>query len=128
MNRGNLAKLLCKYCDEPVPTAIFISAIYRGLASHQRDYELEQRLSARRKELAVFATDILDLSVKDQATDRVDEVLNERFQDFGLRTPIQMAYDSNNKCRHNCISIMSRGMRICFGAGGSWLIQAARFG
>ncbi|XP_055345072.1 transient receptor potential cation channel subfamily M member-like 2 isoform X2 [Paramacrobiotus metropolitanus] len=97
LNRAALAKLLCKYCDDPIPTALFISSLYRGLAEHQTDYELEQRLSNHRKDFAVFATDILDLSVKDQAADRLTDILNERFPDFGYRTPIQMAYDSNNK-------------------------------
>lgn len=98
MNRAKLAKVLCKFCDEPIPTALFISAAYRGIANYQADYELEERLSSHRKEFAVFATDILDLSVKDQAADRVNDILNERFQDFGYKTPIQLAYESNNKC------------------------------
>ena len=96
MNRYNLAKSLWKFCEDPIPIALFISALYRGLAKHCPDSSLVDDLRKASKAFSCMAIDVLDMSYKESGA-RTFNLLNQKFVDFNNLTPIKVAYMSENR-------------------------------
>ncbi|OQV11764.1 putative Transient receptor potential cation channel subfamily M member 7 [Hypsibius exemplaris] len=98
MGRFQLAKTLWKFCEDPIPMALFVSALARGLAQHSRstDTSVADRVSAQGREFSTMAIDVLDMSYK-ESNARTFDLLNQKFPDFNDRTPIKAAYISRNK-------------------------------
>lgn len=96
MGRFQLAKVLWKFCDDPIPMALFISALYRGLAQHCSDSALANQIHANGRAFSVMAIEVLDMSYK-ESNARTFDLLNQKFPDFNDRTPIKIAYLSHNK-------------------------------
>ncbi|GAV05896.1 hypothetical protein RvY_15956 [Ramazzottius varieornatus] len=96
MNRMSLAKSLWKFCEDPIPIALFISALYRGLAKHSPDSSMVDNLRQCSKTFSCMAIDVLDMSYKESGA-RTFDLLNQKFTDFNNLTPIKLAYISENR-------------------------------
>ena len=95
MNRFNLAKTLLKFCDDPIPMALFVSALFHGLMTHC-DASLTTELQEQSRAFSTMANDILEMSYR-ESSDRTFDLLNQKFSDFNDKTPIKMAYESESK-------------------------------
>ncbi|XP_055345657.1 transient receptor potential cation channel subfamily M member 1-like isoform X2 [Paramacrobiotus metropolitanus] len=96
MNRFNLLRVLWKFCENPIPTALFISAMYRGLAKHCSAPSLVSQITANSRTFSGMAIDVLDMSYKESHA-RTFDLLNQRFTDFNDKTVLKLAYMSKNK-------------------------------
>ncbi|OQV18850.1 putative Protein ced-11 [Hypsibius exemplaris] len=95
MNRFSLAETLLKFCEDPIPMALFVSAMFRGLSGHC-DASLTTKLHEQSRNFSMKAIDILDMSYR-ESSERTFDLLNQKFADFNNKTPIKMAYESENK-------------------------------
>ena len=96
MNRVELVKVLWKFSEQPIPLALFISSLYKGLSYFAASSEVEKKTNENGKYFGSLAVDVLHLSYQD-ATNRAFEVLAEPFEDFENMTPMDLSYRVGNK-------------------------------
>ncbi|OQV16369.1 putative Transient receptor potential cation channel subfamily M member 5 [Hypsibius exemplaris] len=96
MGRHELTKVFWKYVEDPITTAIFVSAMWNGLSRFCREPELEKDIRIWGREFGVMGMDVLNMAYK-ESIDRAFGLLDREFPDFGRRTPVQLAYDARNR-------------------------------
>ena len=89
-------KSFWKYVEDPITTAIFVSAMWNGLSRFCREPELEKDIRIWGKEFGAMGMDVLNMAYK-ESIDRAFDLLDREFPDFGRRTPVQLAYDARNR-------------------------------
>ncbi|XP_055337468.1 transient receptor potential cation channel subfamily M member 3-like isoform X2 [Paramacrobiotus metropolitanus] len=96
MGRQELTRVFWKYVEDPIPMAIFVSAMWHGLASFCREPELENQVRTWGRDFGVMGMGVLGMAYK-ESLDRTFQLLDREFPDFGRRTPVQLAYDARNR-------------------------------
>ncbi|XP_055336470.1 transient receptor potential cation channel subfamily M member 3-like [Paramacrobiotus metropolitanus] len=96
MNRSELVKVLWKFCEQPIPMALFISSLYSNLSHYCPTSEMEKKAIENGKLFGTMAVDVLHLSYQD-TTNRAFEILAEPFIDFEHMTPMEISYRVGNK-------------------------------
>ncbi|OQV20964.1 putative Transient receptor potential cation channel subfamily M member 6 [Hypsibius exemplaris] len=95
-NRPNLVKVLIKYSSEPLLQALFAESLYHGLYRNVSHFAMSEVLQFTCNQFAQIATDLLDKAVTVSPI-RGHGILTRRFPDFNNKTPLEIAYDTNNK-------------------------------
>ncbi|XP_055345024.1 transient receptor potential cation channel subfamily M member 2-like [Paramacrobiotus metropolitanus] len=96
MNRSEIAKSLWRFCDDPIPLALFLSALFRNLREFCPESETAVKLRDQSRAFSQMATDVLDISYR-ESNARAFELLNQKFPDFNDKTPLKLAYDCENR-------------------------------
>ncbi|KAI0978967.1 hypothetical protein GJ496_004428 [Pomphorhynchus laevis] len=94
LNRHDLARVLLKRTDCPIPTSLFCSLLYAKLAHYCREPFLKQQLKDQSSEMADYAVGILDLCFQSSDHCSAIEILDQPHPDFSNLTTIQIAYKS----------------------------------
>ncbi|OWA49889.1 putative Transient receptor potential cation channel subfamily M member 3 [Hypsibius exemplaris] len=127
MNRLELARVLWKFSEHPIPLALFISSLYKNLSRFAPSSEVEKKTNESGVMFGSLAVDVLHLSYQD-ATNRAFEVLGEPFEDFENMTPMELSYRVGNKhfIAHPCSQrylneVFNGGIRIVKGPGSFYI-------
>ncbi|GAU91171.1 hypothetical protein RvY_03479 [Ramazzottius varieornatus] len=95
-NRPKMVKTLIKHHAEPLPQALFAESLFHGLYKRVSNAATGVGLKNIANDLAKVAVDIFDKGVQ-KSGQRGPVILTQRFPDFNDKTPLELAYDTNNK-------------------------------
>lgn len=127
MNRCELAVVLWKYCAHPVPTALFVSSLFSKLGKACADADVAILLRESGRRFSDIAFGVVDLAYRDVSgggASPASDVLEQEYADFDWKTPLQLAYDSNNRrfLAHECCQkwlsrLFKGGIQVVSGVG-----------
>lgn len=95
-NRIKLVKVLIKYSNEPLLQVLFAESLYHSLYQNISNVAISGMLKAIAGDLSQVAVDLFDTGVA-TSPERGHAILVRKFVDFNNKTPLDLAYDTNNK-------------------------------
>ncbi|XP_055332664.1 transient receptor potential cation channel subfamily M member 2-like [Paramacrobiotus metropolitanus] len=95
-NRAKLAKILVKHSHDPLLQALFAECLFHAMYSRIPNVAISGMVKNVANDFAQMSLDIFDAGVTSSPT-RGHAILTRTFPDYNGKTPLEMAYDTNNK-------------------------------
>lgn len=95
-NRPKLAKVIIKYSDQPIMQILFAESLFHSMYRDISNVAIRGMLKNTANEFADVAVELFNAGIGPSPV-RGHAILTRNFSDFNNKTPLDLAYDTNNK-------------------------------